>query len=111
MLASGGRGPVRFATGLLLLAHLALLALLQGCTVAAGHAELQYKRADPMAVMDLPAPPPEHLALHRRLFVADLRADTLLWGRAALRRASRGHADLPRLRQGGVDLPALFHEP
>jgi microsomal dipeptidase-like Zn-dependent dipeptidase len=89
---------------LLLLVHLALLALLQGCAVAAGHAERQYNRVDPVTVMDLPAPPLEHLALHRRLFVADLHVDTLLWGRDALRRASRGHADLPRLRQGGVDL-------
>ncbi|HEX8374302.1 MAG TPA: membrane dipeptidase, partial [Geminicoccaceae bacterium] len=31
-------------------------------------------------------------------------ADTLLWGRDALQRASRGHADLPRLPRGGVDL-------
>ena len=82
-----------------------LLALLQGCGVAAGYVERQYNRIEPgQAPSHVPAPPPEHLALHQRLFVADLHADTLLWGRDPLRRASRGHADLPRLRQGGVDL-------
>ncbi|SDB74231.1 Zn-dependent dipeptidase, dipeptidase homolog [Belnapia rosea] len=89
---------------LLPLAQLGLLVLLQGCAVAAGHAERRYNRVDPVAATDRPAPPPEHLALHRQLFVADLHADTLLWGRDALRRAARGHADLPRLREGGVDL-------
>lgn len=46
-------------------------------------------------------------ALHERLFVADLHADTLLWGRDLLVRASRGHVDLPRLREGGVALQAF----
>ena len=42
--------------------------------------------------------------LHGRLFVADLHADTLLWGRGLLARSSRGHVDLPRLIEGGVGL-------
>ncbi|HZI18622.1 MAG TPA: dipeptidase [Pyrinomonadaceae bacterium] len=42
--------------------------------------------------------------LHSRLFVADLHADTLLWDRDPLARSSRGHADLPRLREGNVSL-------
>src|SRR5205085_4536500 len=43
-------------------------------------------------------------ALHARLFVADMHADSLLWDRDLLARSSRGHADVPRLREGGVAL-------
>ncbi len=46
-------------------------------------------------------------ALHARLFVADLHADTLLWSRDLLTRASRGHVDVPRLIEGGVALQAF----
>jgi microsomal dipeptidase-like Zn-dependent dipeptidase len=46
-------------------------------------------------------------ALHARLLVADLHADTLLWDRDLLRRGSRGHVDLPRLQEGGVALQAF----
>ncbi|HEY0442641.1 MAG TPA: membrane dipeptidase [Candidatus Limnocylindrales bacterium] len=42
------------------------------------------------------------LALHARLDVADLHADSLLWGRDLLQRSERGHADVPRLIEGGV---------
>jgi len=45
--------------------------------------------------------------LHRRLPVADLHADTLLWGRDLLRRGTRGHVDLPRLQAGNVALQAF----
>jgi len=41
---------------------------------------------------------------HARLLVADLHADSLLWGRDLRRRAGRGHVDLPRLQEGGVAL-------
>jgi microsomal dipeptidase-like Zn-dependent dipeptidase len=43
-------------------------------------------------------------ALHRRLFVADLHADSLLWGRDLLVRSGRGHVDVPRLIEAGVAL-------
>jgi membrane dipeptidase len=42
--------------------------------------------------------------LHRNLTVVDLHADSLLWGRDLLRRATYGHADVPRLIDGGVAL-------
>jgi membrane dipeptidase len=45
--------------------------------------------------------------LHRRLFVADLHADSLLWDRDILERSSRGHVDVPRLVEGGVALQAF----
>jgi membrane dipeptidase len=52
-------------------------------------------------------PSPHALALHRTLTVADLHADSLLWGRNLLRRSSRGHIDLPRLADGNVSIQAF----
>ncbi len=43
-------------------------------------------------------------ALHAELWVADLHADSLLWGRDLLRRSERGHVDVPRLIEGNVAL-------
>jgi microsomal dipeptidase-like Zn-dependent dipeptidase len=43
-------------------------------------------------------------SLHPTLLVADLHADSLLWDRDLLERASRGHVDIPRLAEGGVAL-------
>lgn len=42
--------------------------------------------------------------LHSRLWVADLHCDALLWDRGLLVRSTRGHVDLPRLRDGRVSL-------
>ncbi len=42
--------------------------------------------------------------LHNSLFIADLHADSLLWKRDLMKRAARGHVDLPRLREGNVGL-------
>lgn len=56
----------------------------------------------------LPASPypvrPEVRAWFDTLFVADLHADTLLWGRDILVEANHGHVDLPRLVHGGIAL-------
>jgi microsomal dipeptidase-like Zn-dependent dipeptidase len=52
----------------------------------------------------IPAVSPQASALHRRIFVADLHADELLWGRDLLERVDRGHVDLPRLQEGRVAL-------
>ena len=41
-------------------------------------------------------------ALHQRLLIADLHADTLLWYRALLARSNYGHVDVPRLIEGNV---------
>ena len=46
-------------------------------------------------------------AIHARLFVADLHADTTLWHRDLLSRGSRGHVDVPRLIEGGAALQAF----
>ena len=42
-----------------------------------------------------------------RLWVADLHADSLLWGRDLLVRGDRGHVDVPRLIEGNVALQVL----
>jgi membrane dipeptidase len=42
--------------------------------------------------------------LHDQLTIIDLHADSLLWGRDLLRRADRGHVDVPRLVDGNVAL-------
>jgi microsomal dipeptidase-like Zn-dependent dipeptidase len=52
----------------------------------------------------LPPLPRQASALHNELFVADMHADSLLWGRDLAQRAGYGHVDLPRLRQAGVGL-------
>jgi len=41
--------------------------------------------------------------LHDELYIADLHADSLLWRRNPVKRWNRGQADLPRLREGGVE--------
>jgi len=46
----------------------------------------------------------EARALHQTITVADLHADTFLWMRDPMKRQSRGHVDLPRLRAGGAQL-------
>jgi microsomal dipeptidase-like Zn-dependent dipeptidase len=42
----------------------------------------------------------ETKSLHATLDLADLHADTLLWGRDLLARSARGHVDVPRLVEG-----------
>ena len=56
--------------------------------------------------------PPYHAsdrarALHETLWVADLHADSLLWGRDLLERSERGQVDVPRLVEGNVALQVL----
>ncbi|MGB9236737.1 MAG: dipeptidase [Terriglobales bacterium] len=44
------------------------------------------------------------LELHGDLTIADLHADSLLWGRDLLMRSSYGHVDIPRLADGNIAL-------
>ncbi len=46
-------------------------------------------------------------ALHADLFIADLHADSLLFGRDLLERGRIGHVDVPRLQDGNVALQAF----
>ena len=54
-----------------------------------------------------PASPTQARALHASLRVADLHADSLLWGRDLLERGTRGSVDVPRLIEGNVALQVL----
>ena len=44
------------------------------------------------------------LKLHKELTIADLHADSLLWGRDLLERSTYGHVDIPRLADTNVAL-------
>jgi membrane dipeptidase len=45
--------------------------------------------------------------LHASLFIADLHADSLLFGRDLLERGKTGHVDVPRMHEGNVALQAF----
>lgn len=47
---------------------------------------------------------PAAQAMHERLIIGDMHADTLLWARDLTKRQTRGHVDLPRLAEGNVAL-------
>ncbi len=47
---------------------------------------------------------PAAAAMHERLIIGDLHADSLLWGRDLTERATRGQVDLPRLIEGNSAL-------
>lgn len=51
-----------------------------------------------------PAASDRALALHRTLVIGDWHSDALLWDRDLRQRSTRGHVDLPRLRDGNVAL-------
>src|SRR6202044_2968378 len=44
------------------------------------------------------------LKLHQELTIADLHADSLLFGRNLLERGTDGHVDIPRMADGNVAL-------
>jgi membrane dipeptidase len=84
--------------------------LTAGILVVAGIAALKWA---PAAIesrynrVRIPPPyaiPSEAANLQKTLFVADLHADSLVWGRNLLTRSTRGHIDLPRLEQANVSL-------
>ena len=88
----------RFLIGL---AILLVLVVILALTVLPGFVEGQINRVTPHEPYEISE---ETRALHKRLLIADLHADTLLWARDPLQRASRGHVDLPRLDEGNVAL-------
>ena len=50
---------------------------------------------------------PTAAALHAKLMVVDLHADSLLWDRDLLVKGSRGQVDIPRLAKGNVAIQAF----
>jgi microsomal dipeptidase-like Zn-dependent dipeptidase len=69
--------------------------------IAPGMIEGSMNKVVPTA---LPKVTPATQALHQKLAIADMHADTLLWSRDPLKRADRGQVDLPRLIAGNVAL-------
>ncbi|MDF1489732.1 dipeptidase [Tessaracoccus caeni] len=57
-----------------------------------------------VADVEIDEPSREARVLHETLFIADMHSDTLMWRRDPLKRADRGHMDLPRLQEGNVGL-------
>ena len=84
-----------------LVAGLAALAIIGGLAALPGIVESQFNG---LTGAPLPAVSAKAAALHKTLQIADMHADTLLWGRDILHRSSRGHVDLPRLEEGNVAL-------
>ena len=87
----------RFLKGLLILLAVALAGFF---LLAPGIVERSMNKVVPVAA----TASPRALALHKTLEIADMHADTLMWQRDLLDRASRGHVDLPRLEEGHVAL-------
>lgn len=50
---------------------------------------------------------PETAAIHKKLVVADLHGDSLLWSRDLSKRGRWGHVDIPRLREANVAIQAF----
>lgn len=88
----------KLLTGLALLTTLALAGFF---LFAPGIVERDMNRVEGPP---LPALRAETLAMHKRLAIADMHGDTLLWQRSLLDPANRGQIDLPRLEAGNVML-------
>jgi microsomal dipeptidase-like Zn-dependent dipeptidase len=80
---------------------LGLVILIIGAVAARGISEEEHNRVRNPPPYSIPAAAVE---LQQKLFVADLHADSLLWGRNLLIRSTTGHVDLPRLQQANVSL-------
>jgi membrane dipeptidase len=78
-----------------------LLAAIVAFSIIPGVVESRFNK---VGTRPLAAVSPEAVALHGRLQIADMHADTLLWGRDLLTPSTRGHVDLPRLEAGNVAL-------
>lgn len=83
------------------IAVLVIAALVAFFTFAPGYVERDLNRIDGEPLI---AVSQEARDLHADLQIIDLHSDTLLWKRDMTQRASRGHVDLPRLRDGNVAL-------
>jgi microsomal dipeptidase-like Zn-dependent dipeptidase len=91
----------RWITGILLVVALAALAFF---SFAPGVIERGLNKIDGKPLPQVSA---RAKALHATLTIVDLHSDSLLWSRDFLKRADRGHMDLPRLQDGHVALQVL----
>lgn len=92
------RRAVKVALMVLALAILAAFALLPA------QVEQHYNTVVPRTGRP---PSARAVALHGRLTIVDLHADSLLWGRDLNRKSTRGHVDVPRLIEGHVAIEAF----
>ncbi len=82
-----------------------LLLVLTGAAVFFGIVPGEVARQKNPVVLPPPYPVSAVAAsLHRQLFIADLHADSLLWGRDLLTHGRSGHVDVPRMLLGNVGL-------
>lgn len=86
---------VLWATGILIAVSIAALKWVPGAI------ESRYNRVRVPPPYVIPA---QSAALQKTLFVADLHADSLVWGRNLLAHSTTGHVDLPRLEDANVSL-------
>ena len=83
---------------------LLFVAVIGGAFPTPGIIERKYNRVRNWPPYAVPVVTSE---LQEKLFVADLHADCLLWGRNLLSRSTTGHVDIPRLQQANVSLQAF----
>lgn len=93
----GGRIALYAICAVIVLTVLALLIL-------PGYVEKGNNKLYPRTPHEAPA---KVLALHKKLLVADMHSDSLLWDRNLNRRGSYGHVDFPRLIEGNVAMQAF----
>ena len=91
----------RWLTGILLVVAIGALAFF---SFAPGIIERGLNKIDGKPLPQVSA---RAKALHDTLTIVDLHSDSLLWSRDFLKRAERGHMDLPRLQDGHVALQVL----
>ena len=96
------RRRAALVTGVVVVAGLAVLRPALDALVGCVERGMNPVGPDPAAAVSVRA-----RELHAALRVADLHADSLLWGRDLLVRGRRGHVDVPRLIEGGIVLQVL----
>jgi membrane dipeptidase len=87
-----------------LILTLLLVSLIAGVFATPNIIEGKYNRVRNSPPYAVPVATSE---LQQKLFIADLHADCLLWGRDLLSRSRTGHVDIPRLQQANVSLQAF----
>jgi membrane dipeptidase len=85
--------------GLVLITGLVLVAVILAFSMGSAFVA---QRLNPVNIGTLQPLSQDAQALHQSLTIADLHADSLLWGRDLSQQANYGHVDIPRLMQGNV---------
>jgi microsomal dipeptidase-like Zn-dependent dipeptidase len=93
-----------FRLGLILVVGLLALLVIIGFTLGPA---LVAQRLNPVGATALESLNAKSQSFHESLTIADLHADSLLWGRDLSQRANYGHVDVPRLIAGNVALQAF----